>query len=139
MGLIEILLAGFALATVGGAVAAGLIDRRIADSAWLIERSGLRLGELRRLENAQRLAAAQFLAEGAVEGGTRVVQVVHHGIAGIPFGILGAIPVTRAPARAARKAHDLIAEGVYGAISAVNRGIGRLLRGSRKIPEDGKP
>ena len=94
----------------------------------LLKRTQARLSELERLRDAQRIAAVQAATEGAVEGGTRTVQILHYGIAAIPFTILELIPPTRDATRAVRMTHHFIADGVYGSISAVNRGVGWLLR-----------
>ena len=98
----------------------------------LLTRTQARLNELERVREAQRVAAVQAVAEGAVEGGTRTVQVLHYGIAAIPFTILELIPPTRDAARMVRKTHHFIADGVYGGISLVNRGVGWLLRRALK-------
>lgn len=76
----------------------------------------------------QQLMALQGSAEAGIEGTTRVVQRVHQGIAAIPFEVLEAIPATRDTARLVRGVHDLTSAGVYGSISAVNKGVGRGLR-----------
>jgi hypothetical protein len=103
-----------------------LADLREADA--LMRRAQARLRALERAREAQRIATAQALAEGAVEGGTRTVQVLHYGIAAIPFTIFELIPPTRDATRLVRKTHHFIADGVYGSISAVNRGVGAVLR-----------
>lgn len=74
------------------------------------------------------MAAGQVLAENVVEGGTSTVRAVHRGIAGIPFGILESIPVTRDTTRIVRKIHDTIADGVYGGISATNKALHQAVR-----------
>lgn len=74
------------------------------------------------------MAAGQVLAENVVEGGTSTVRAVHRGIAGIPFGILESIPVTRDSTRIVRKIHDAIADGVYGGISATNKALHQVVR-----------
>jgi hypothetical protein len=100
----------------------------LREAEALLRRSQARLTALERAREAQRIATAQALTEGAVEGGTRTVQVLHYGIAAIPFTILELIPPTREAARAVRKTHHFIADGVYGGISLVNRGVGAALR-----------
>jgi len=70
----------------------------------------------------------QQLTEQAVATGTALVREVHKGIADIPFGVLEAIPATRAPAKALRGLHDSISDGVYGAIAGLNKAVGRELR-----------
>ncbi len=122
--------------TAGGGAALVSLRRRITASGQLIERSGIQLAELRRvLDSAQRLAVASAVAEGSIEGGTRLVQGVHQGIAAIPFTILEAIPATRDPAKVVRKTHDFVAGGVYDAISGTNKLFGRVLRGTGKPPD----
>lgn len=122
MGLASLLLIGCAV------VSAELLRR-----AWryrnrsvaLIEQFNcelLCLREARRqAEVLQHLAQAQTLTETIVDGGTATVRAVHRGIASIPFGILEAIPATSLPAKAVRKTHDAIADGVYSAIHSANR------------------
>lgn len=86
------------------------------------------------------LAAGQVLAENVVEGGTSTVRAVHKGIAGIPFGILESIPVTRDTTRIVRKIHDAISDGVYGGISATNKALHQAARNAAarsKLPRDG--
>lgn len=83
---------------------------------------------VRQQQSQQQLQALQSSAEAGVEGTTRLVQSIHQGIAAIPFEVLEAIPVTRDTARLVRGVHDLTSAGVYGSISAVNRGVGRGLR-----------
>lgn len=100
----------------------------LRQAAALLTRTQARLNELERLREAQRIATMQAVAEGAVEGGTRTVQVLHYGIAAIPFTILELIPPTRDATRVVRKTHHFIADGVYGTISVVNRGVGAALR-----------
>ena len=60
-----------------------------------------------------------------VELTTDIVQITHHAIAAIPFGILEAIPVTRPVTKVVHVIHDQIADGVYGAISGISRAIGQ--------------
>jgi hypothetical protein len=124
----EAALAALLLLTTGAALAAALVQRRLASGVHLVERTRLRIAELERLQDARRVAALATVATGAVEGGTRATQFVHFGIASIPFGILEALPPTRAVTRVVRVTHDLIAGGIYGVISSVSRGVGRLAR-----------
>ena len=86
------------------------------------------------------LVAGQALAENVVEGGTSTVRAVHKGIAGIPFGILESIPVTRDTTRIVRKIHDAISDGVYGGISATNKALHQAARNAAarsRLPGDG--
>ena len=84
----------------------------------------------RALERLQTLADVQKVAEAAVHGTAATVQTVHRGIAAIPFGILEAVPIAREPTRIVRAIHDLTANSVYGAITGINRWVGRGLRGT---------
>ncbi|MEK6806023.1 MAG: hypothetical protein AABY95_05185 [Pseudomonadota bacterium] len=131
-----LMLAVIGALTASGVVAAYRMQGRVTASEQLIQRSRLRLVELQRvLDRVQRLAAASAVAEGTVEGSTRLVQGVHQGIAAIPFGLLEAIPATRDTAKAVRKTHDFIADGVYDAVSVTNKIVGRVLRGTGKPPD----
>ena len=123
----------------GAAVAAQRVQRQLDDAGGLLLRVENRVAELKRIEQG-RLDAddVQKIAEVSVEGGTRTVQLVHHGIAAIPFGILEAIPPTRPVTKIVHVAHDLIANSVYGTISLANRGLGRLWR-RRKPSDPGDP
>lgn len=124
----EAVLAALVLLTAGAAFAAAAVQHRLAAGGHLVERSRLRMAELERLQDARRVAALATVATGAVEGGTRATQFVHFGIASIPFGILEALPPTRAVTRVVRVTHDLIAGSIYGVISSVSRGVGSLAR-----------
>lgn len=79
-------------------------------------------------ESLARLATAQRLAEIMVAGGATTVQAVHKSIASIPFGLLEAIPVTRAPTKIVRGVHDLTANSVYRSIRGINRVLGKQIR-----------
>lgn len=121
-----------ALALLSLAIAAGLIfdmqrrTRWIQRQQWRNE-AAVSESELMATIRSQ-LAASQMLAENVVEGGTSTVRAVHKGIAGIPFGILEAIPVTRDTTRIVRKIHDAISDGVYGGISATNKALHQAVR-----------
>ena len=82
-----------------------------------------------RLEALDQLRNSQQLAEQMIGTGTAQTRKVHQGIANIPFSILGNIPSTAPVARIARKLHDGINNDIYAAIAALNRGVGRQLRG----------
>jgi len=94
-----------------------------------------------RVASLEQLRESSQLAEQAVETGTALVREVHKGIAGIPFGILEAIPGAREPAKAVRGIHDAISEGIYGAIAGLNKSVGRELRKGLQPPAaaTGKP
>lgn len=113
--------------------------RRVDDEVRLL---GLACHVARR--DAERATAAAVEAveearrvEDAVEAATTGVQDVHRAIADIPFGILGALPPTRDASDSVREVHNRTADGVYGAVSAVNRvagGVFRALRGRSAGP-----
>ena len=109
--------------------------RRLAARLHALD-AQLQRAEAQGQEQAARLAAleklrdTQQLAEHAVATGTAVVREVHKGIANIPFSVLEAIPVARAPAKALRGLHDSISDGVYGALAGLNKAVGRELRKS---------
>ncbi|WP_300014835.1 hypothetical protein [Pseudonocardia sp.] len=105
--------------------------RRVDDEVRLL---GLACRAARR--DAERAATVEAVEEArrveeAVEAGTSGVRDVHRAIADVPFGILGALPPTRAASEAVRQVHDRTADGVYGAVSAVNRAAGAVLRALR--------
>ena len=116
-----------------------LAARRLAHETGALN-SSLRRAALYHLEGArfiegrEQLARAQETAEALVHGSTTIVRGVHHGIAAIPFSILEAIPATRDTTRVVRGVHDLTADTVYGAISAINRVLGRQLRRGLSAP-----
>lgn len=117
-------------------------SRRMQQSLLQLEQS-LQRAEAAGQEQAARIAAlealhdTQQLAEHAVATGTAVVREVHKGIADIPFSVLESIPGTRAPAKVLRELHDSISEGVYGALSNLNKAVGRELR--KGVPLAEKP
>lgn len=120
--------------------AAALVVSGCAWQFWAAQRAQARIelqlmqvaveqGECARLlQNRAQLETLQQAAESGVEGTTALVQSIHKGIASIPFGVLEAIPATRSTTRLVRGIHDLTSAGVYGGISAANRGIGRSIR-----------
>lgn len=81
-----------------------------------------------RLATLENLREAQATAEQVLAAGGSVVREVHKGIAAIPFNILESIPATREPSRLVRGVHDSITEGVYGALSGLNKAVGREIR-----------
>jgi len=114
------------------------IDRLIPT----IERAeALGLEQSRRVAALESLQDAQRTAEDALETGASIVREVHRGIASIPFGILEAIPGASQPTRVVRGIHDAITDSVYGALSGLNKGVGRELRRGMKLghPEVPKP
>jgi hypothetical protein len=78
----------------------------------------------------QQARGVQQITETAIDAGTSAVRAVHMGIAGIPFGILEAVPATRDATRVVRQTHDVIANAVYGSIKGANRFAGILARGA---------
>ena len=133
-----------ALALVVLAIAAGLIVdtqrrmRRVQRQQW---RSEAAISEMQLVAQIRsQLATGQVIAENVVEGGTSTVRAVHKGIAGIPFGILESIPVTRDTTRIVRKIHDAISDGVYDGISATNKALHQAARNAAarsRLPRDG--
>lgn len=106
--------------------------RQLEDALHRAEAAGRE--QAARIASLEQLRDSQKLAEHVVETGTSLVREVHKGIAGIPFGILEAIPGAREPARAVRGLHDAISEGVYGALSGLNKAVGRELRKGLEPP-----
>jgi hypothetical protein len=53
--------------------------------------------------------------------GTSSVRDVHRAISDVPFDILGSFSATRDSSEAVREVHDRTADGVYDAITAVNK------------------
>lgn len=105
-----------------------LAHARAALSERLVERA-------RVLDSKQRLEEAQRTAEVAIDVGNTSVREMHQAIAGIPFGVLEQVPVTRDVSRVVREVHDTAAKGVYDAIERVNKLAGRGLRGRIHRPE----
>jgi hypothetical protein len=64
---------------------------------------------------------------------------VHHAIAAIPFGILEAIPPTRAVTRVVRAVHDRTTDGVHAAIRAGGRAVSDAERARRGEPAPPDP
>ncbi|CAM3640882.1 hypothetical protein [Smaragdicoccus niigatensis] len=81
------------------------------------------------IKRAEQIGKTLEAGTQAVALGTDVVQSTHGVIASSVFGILDAIPQTKQGAGAAREVHDATAEGVYTAISEVNKAVGGLLKG----------
>ncbi len=94
----------------------------------------IREAELRRAE----LLEKQALAERAVETGSIGVETVHKAIAGLTFGILEAIPTTRAGSTLVRGVHDATAAGTYEAVRKLNREVGKLLKEVMDAPPPAK-
>ena len=134
------------LLSVGAVLGSAALTRAVYRQQLTLDHSQQRLhrvacglDERRRYQRLRaNLLGAHEIAEVTVDGAARVVQTIHQGIASIPFGILEAIPATRAGARAVRVTHDAIAGTVYGAITGVNKGLGdisrSLLSGKRPAP-----
>jgi hypothetical protein len=135
----ELLLAG-ALVAVGLLIAAGWWLLRLIRSLKTLDvelQSALAEGK----RQAERVAAleaicdAQRTAEHVLETGGSVVREVHRGIANVPFDILEAIPGTSRSAKIVCSVHASITDGVYGALSGLNKAVGRELRKGMKLDE----
>jgi len=126
---IELALAVLLLAAASSAVLVWRLHRQIADLEVAVADA-----EARGREQAERLTAlaqwrdAQEVVEHTAETSVSMVKAVHMGIANIPFSILEAIPPTAVPTRIVRQIHNTISEGVYSALSGLNRAVGRELR-----------
>ncbi len=84
----------------------------------------VREAELRKTE----LIEKQKVAEKAIDAGSIGVETVHKAIAGLTFGILDAIPATRATSSLVREVHDASAAGSYEAVRKLNREVGKLIQ-----------
>ena len=91
-----------------------------------------------RLATLEKMCDAQATAEQVLAAGGSVVREVHRGIAAIPFDVLAAIPATREPAKVVREVHDTLSDGVYGALSGINKAVGRELRKGLKSLAEGR-
>lgn len=74
------------------------------------------------------LAGAAAGTAEAVGLTSEVTHTAHRIIAAIPFGVLGAIPVTRPVSTRVRRIHDGTAEAVYGGIATVADRVAAVLR-----------
>lgn len=117
---------------VGAAVAVALLfrlaGRLAALDARICEAAARGQALANRIEALDRLEERQRLAEEAIATGASVVREVHKGIADIPFSILESIPGTAQPTKVVREIHDKISDGVYGALSGLNKAVGREIR-----------
>lgn len=86
--------------------------------------------QLRKLE----LVEKQVIAEKAVEAGSIGVETVHKAVAGLTFGILEAIPATRASSAVVREVHNMAAAGSYDAVRKLNREVGKVLKEVMSAP-----
>lgn len=111
--------------------------RSLTDALHRAEAAGQE--QATRIAALEQLRDSQQLAEHAVATGTALVREVHKGIAEIPFSVLEAIPGARQPAKAVRGLHDAISEGIYGAISGLNKAVGRELRKGLQAPAADRP
>lgn len=132
----------------GLAIWALLRMRRLSDTCESLEQALVRARSLgaeqqRRIEALAALEGAQQTTEHLLETGQAVVREVHKGIAAIPFDILEAIPGAGPPTRLLRGVHDRVTDSVYGALSGMNRAVGRELRkglgGAAQKPIDAEP
>lgn len=90
------------------------------------------------VEARTRIADAAQAGTDSVRLGSTITRTGHHAIAGIPFGILGAIPATRHGSRRVRAVHDGTADAVYGTIDSMSTRIGEAVR-RRMVGEDLEP
>ncbi|WP_043114033.1 hypothetical protein [Solimonas soli] len=121
------------LALLGTAGAGAALAWRVGRQLAALELA-ITAAEARGREQEARLTAlvdwrdGQELVEHAADTGVSMVKAVHMGIADIPFSILEAIPPTAVPTRVVRQVHDAISEGIYAALSGLNKAVGRELR-----------
>ena len=105
--------------TRAGVLSAEVAERRYR--VWNGERAGI---------VAARTAIADGVQAGtdAIQLGAGIAQSGHQAIAGLPFGILRALPGTREGSSMVREAHDETANTVYDRIASVSDGVGRAVR-----------
>lgn len=99
--------------------------------AWATERSTF-------LASRTRIADGVQAGTDAVAFGSAVTRVGHRAVAAIPFGLLRAIPATRARGLRLQQAHDLRAAQMYDAIDSVSARIAEGVR-KRLTGEEGSP
>jgi hypothetical protein len=99
------------------------VDARLAAVLERCAAAPARLDQLR--ERAAHAAEAEErMAEelaAVLDVGTSGVRDVHRAISDVPFDILGSFGATRESAERVREVHDRTADGVYDAITAVNK------------------
>ncbi|MGI5125778.1 hypothetical protein ACQEVB_03070 [Pseudonocardia sp. CA-107938] len=99
------------------------VDARLAAVLDRCAAAPERLEHLRERAVHAAEAEAQLAEELAavLDVGTTGVRDVHRAISDIPFDILGSFGATRESSERVREVHDRTADGVYDAISAVNK------------------
>lgn len=141
MAWLELLLA----LALGGLVAHATLrsfvqEQTLRDTADAMRRSGALLIERQNASRMQQQAkGVQQITETVIDAGTSAVRAVHMGIAGIPFGILEAVPATRDATRVVRQTHDVIANAVYGSIKGANRIAGVVARSALGTGQNRRP
>lgn len=80
-------------------------------------------------ESKAQMALVQGVAEQLIDSTTQTTRETHQRIADVPFSVFESIPATRDAAKAARGVHDITSTGVYAAVSLLNKGVGKGLRG----------
>ena len=80
-------------------------------------------------ETKAQMALVQGVAEQLIDSTTQTTRETHQRIADVPFSVFESIPATRDAAKAARGVHDITSTGVYAAVSLLNKGVGKGLRG----------
>jgi hypothetical protein len=88
----------------------------------------LRQRALQAAEAEARLAAELAEVAEVVDTGTSGVRDAHQAIADIPFELLGSFGPTREASGRVREVHDRTADGVYDAITAVNKAATSVFR-----------
>lgn len=117
---------------------------RDADRALLTAERAVRRQRAWSTERRVFLAARSRIADGVQAGteavvfGSAVTRVGHRAVAAIPFGLLRAIPATRARGLRLQAAHDAKAAQMYDAIDSVSARIAEAVR-ARLVGADGAP
>ncbi len=97
----------------------------------IVRTSAARRERARFATTREAIAGTAESAAEAVQFSAATVQVGHEVIASIPFGVLEAIPATRAGTKRVRSVHDETAGGVYRAINVISGAVGNVV--SRKM------
>lgn len=87
-------------------------------------------------ESKAQMALVQGVAEKLIDSTTQTTRETHQRIADVPFSVFEGIPATRDAAKAARGVHDVTSTGVYAAVSLLNKGVGKGLRGFLQAGDD---
>lgn len=114
-------------------VAAG--ERELESS--IVRTSAARRERARFVSTRTAIAETAENAAEAVQLSALTVQVGHEAVAAIPFGVLEAIPATRAGTKRVRAVHDDASGGVYRAINVFSGAVGRVV--SRRMKGSGPP